>query len=62
MHGTSGKVLGVFLGPGGYEKSWSAPLQKYMSRVRHVRSLRLGLTQRRASHGNKRIADSHRVP
>ena len=45
MHGTSGKVLGVFLGPGGYKKSWSAPLQKYINRVRHVRSLRLGLTQ-----------------
>eukprot|EP00959_Pyramimonas_sp_CCMP1952_P400184 8384940-Pyramimonas_sp.AAC.1 len=43
--GTSARYLGMFLGPGGPERSWIGPLRKLKSRLQYIRGLALGLTQ-----------------
>eukprot|EP00959_Pyramimonas_sp_CCMP1952_P210426 4403517-Pyramimonas_sp.AAC.1 len=43
QHDTCGKALSVYLGSGGYQRTWEEPTHKYIFRIRHVRAPCLGL-------------------
>ncbi|CAK0841847.1 unnamed protein product [Prorocentrum cordatum] len=43
--GTHGKYLGVMIGPTGPAASWQLVLVKFLSRIGHIKTLKLGLVQ-----------------